>query len=67
MDTVWTDGVTVTPGETLIVGVGTGGHPQRVVVQDYGGSQPPNGLQVLMVKSRINDHMLKDNLIMNLF
>ena len=37
---VWTDGVTVTPGETLIVGVGTGGHPQRVVV---GGNSQPNG------------------------
>ena len=38
--TVWTDGVTVTPGETLIIGVGTGGHPQRMVV---GGNSQPNG------------------------
>ena len=38
--TVWTDGVTVTPGETLIIGVGTDGHPQRMVV---GGNSQPNG------------------------
>ena len=37
---VWTDGVPVTAGETLIVGVGTGGHPQRLVV---GGNPQPNG------------------------
>ena len=39
---VWTDGVSVTPGETLIVGVGTGGHGQRRVYQgvdQYGVAQ----------------------------
>tara|TARA_Y200000002_G_scaffold210100_1_gene173312 strand:+ start:962 stop:3637 length:2676 start_codon:yes stop_codon:yes gene_type:complete len=39
---VWTDGVSVTPGETLIVGVGTGGHGQRRVYQgidQYGNAQ----------------------------
>ena len=38
---VWTDGVPVTPGETLIVGVGTGGHGQRRVYQgiDQYGNQ----------------------------
>ena len=30
---VWTDGVPVTPGETLIVGVGTGGHGHLTVYQ----------------------------------
>ena len=35
---VWTDNVTVTPGETLIVGVGEGGIGGT---QDYGGYQPP--------------------------
>ena len=30
---VWTDGVSVTPGETLIIGVGTGGHGHRRVYQ----------------------------------
>ena len=37
--TVWTDGVPVTPGETLIVGVGTGGYG---AVEPPGGNQPPN-------------------------
>ena len=36
---VWTDGVPVTPGETLIVGVGTGG---LFGTENYGGNQPPN-------------------------
>ena len=39
---VWTDGVSVTPGETLIIGVGTGGHGQRRVYQgvdQYGNAQ----------------------------
>ena len=36
---VWTDGVPVTPGETLIVGVGTGG---LFGTADYGGNQPAN-------------------------
>ena len=36
---VWTDGVPVTPGETLIVGVGTGG---LFGTADYGGNQPSN-------------------------
>ena len=38
---VWTDGVSVTPGETLIIGVGTGGHGHRRVYQgvDNNGNQ----------------------------